>query len=70
MRKKRHWPAGRALVLAALRRRSRDVEVHPRIALGEPRKEARRGDRAVAARADANAAGQYGRRPRMGYSKD
>src|SRR5690242_9327508 len=52
MRKKRNGPARRTLVLAALRRRARDIEVHPRIALGEPRKEARRGDRAVAARAD------------------
>src|SRR5437588_4618452 len=50
MHEKRHRPARRALVV--VRRGSRDVEVHPRIALGEPRQEARRGDRAVAVRAD------------------
>src|SRR5690349_11651568 len=52
MHEKRHRPARRTLVFAALRRRSRDVEMYPRIPPGKAREEARRRDRAVTARAD------------------
>src|SRR5262245_25707420 len=48
----RYRPAGGALALTRHRGRTRDVEMRPRVGLGEAGKEARRGDRARRAAAE------------------